>query len=112
MRQWSFVLILFCMTAPLVCAGCSPLALLFPERPVYVPPGVGVELAKDSALEGWITNEQTGVRERRRVDAQGGWLLIRPRQQWEATESKPAPAPQSVEPELDETPRKLARGGR
>lgn len=57
-------------------AGCS----LFPdvERPIYVGPGEIVELAEPEKFTGWITNAETGRRERRRVEAAAGWFVGRP----------------------------------
>jgi hypothetical protein len=75
--QWLRILLL--TTACAATSGCSPLAFLFPPRPVYVPPGAMVELAEPVTAEGWITNKQTGERERRAVEGQAGWLLVRPR---------------------------------
>ena len=93
MRHSSPTLILLATTLCAVCAGCSPLAFLFPEKPVYVPPGVMVELAKDCRLDCWVTNAKTGERERRVMDAQAGWMVVRPRCDFEPAEPR---APQAV----------------
>jgi hypothetical protein len=103
MQQSSLGLILASMIALSVCGGCSPLSFFFPEKPVYVPPGVMVELAKDCNLECWITNEKTGERELRQLDAQGGWLVIRPRCDIEPTsEEKRKPVEREETPEPSE----------
>jgi hypothetical protein len=56
-------------------AGCS---LLSPERPVYVAPGEIAELAAPERCECWVTNAETGRRERRTVRAEAGWFVGRP----------------------------------
>jgi hypothetical protein len=104
MRRLSLLLILVLTSALGVFPGCSPLAFLFPEKPVYVPPGYMVELAKDCRLECWITNEKTGEREKRMVDAQGGWHMLRPRTDFD----KPEPKPAEAQPEAEVMPQKWA----
>jgi hypothetical protein len=97
------------MTLLGLCLGCSPLAFFLPQKPVYVPPGVLVEVAKDTRVECWITNKDTGVRERRIVDIQGGWMIMRPRTDFDrgpAPEVVPQAAPQ---PEAEVLPQKFAR---
>ncbi len=111
MRHSSLVLTLASMIASAVCAGCSPLALLFPEKPVYVPPGVMVELAQDANLECWADDAKTGVREKRAVNARDGWMLIRPRQDWEPTSEekrKPVEKEENPEPSEPATAKKIA----
>ena len=79
MKALRLPLILAATIGLFVTLGCSPVAFFMPQKPVYVPPGVLVEVAKDVRVECWITNTKTGERERRSVDIQGGWLILRPR---------------------------------
>jgi hypothetical protein len=111
MRHSSLVLILASMIASAVCAGCSPLAFLFPEKPVYVPPGVMVELAEDATLDCWADNIETGKREKRTLRARDGWMIVRPRAQWEPTEEekrKPIEKEENPEPSEPATAKKIA----
>lgn len=88
MKASKLLLPLLCMTLSLAVLGCSVTEFFLPQKPVYVPPGVLVEVAKDFRAECWITNKQTGSRERRMVDVQGGWMILRPRTDFVPTEPK------------------------
>lgn len=77
MKVSKWLLILACTIVCAAASGCS----LFPPRAVYVPPGALVELAAPVTVDAWVTNKKTGERERRAVEAQAGWYIVRPRLQ-------------------------------
>lgn len=65
-------------------SGCSVLHLADappPPPPVYMPPGSIAEVAELTRVACWITNAETGKREKRVVEAQPGYWLARPRVQ-------------------------------
>lgn len=47
------------------------------ERPVDVKPGQFFEIAKPVKIEVWLRNAETNKRERRRIDAQAGYVIGR-----------------------------------
>lgn len=57
--------------------GCN--LLREPEQPVYVPAGAVAEVATLARVECWITNKDTGKRERRFIEVQPGYFIGRPR---------------------------------
>jgi hypothetical protein len=58
------------LTASLLAGGCD-----WFRRPVIVPPGTVVELAKPAKFSGLVTDEKTGKRSIRTVEAEKGWLI-------------------------------------
>jgi hypothetical protein len=53
--------------------GCS----LWPSKPVYMPVGSRVEVARTARLNCWVVNSQTGKRERRDVEFTAGYSVAR-----------------------------------
>lgn len=74
MRLKRLLTLVLMLTSLIIVPSCSWL-----QRPVYVPPGVKVELAEPTQFIGWVTDKETGVRSRRIVKAQAGWLIGRPK---------------------------------
>lgn len=61
-------------------SGCSVLGA--PDaQPVYMPAGSMAEVAQPARVTCWITNAETGKRERRIVELQPGYWVARPRVQ-------------------------------
>ena len=72
MKRFALRMILV-LVAFLLLSGCR----LFPSSPVYIAPGQTAELAQPADVKCWITNADTGKRERRNVEAQAGWIIGR-----------------------------------
>ena len=81
MSAWKLPLIVTLTTAIALTSGCDSLALFEPKKPVYVPPGAMAELAEPVNATCWITNVKTGDKERRVVNCQPGWKVVRPREE-------------------------------
>ncbi len=74
MRLLKLMIALLCAAS--LCSGC----FIAPAKEVYVAPGQGAELAEHIRAYCWITNKETGKRERRIVDTgktPGVWYLDR-----------------------------------
>lgn len=64
-----------CMIALLASSGCS----FFAAREAYLPEGTVVEVAEPGKVEVYITNAETGKREKRTAKMWPGWYVVRPR---------------------------------
>jgi hypothetical protein len=65
------------MTILISLTGCNLIS--DPEQPVYIPAGAVAEVATLSRVECWITNKDTGKKERRVIEVQPGYYVGRPR---------------------------------
>lgn len=70
MKRSSTLLILMPLVVSMLAGGCS-----WYRKPVVVPPGTVVELAKPATFYGVVTDEATGKRSVRLVQAWPGWLV-------------------------------------
>ena len=78
MKPWKLLWILLVTMSLTGLTGCSLAMRDEPEAP-YIPPGCVAEVATLTRLECWITNAETGKREKHLVEAQPGYWLGRPR---------------------------------
>lgn len=77
MKRLKLALMLISMISLTSMTGCS--LIKEHDQPVYIPAGAVAEVAALTRVECWITNKDTGNKERRFIEAQPGYYVGRPR---------------------------------
>lgn len=74
MRLKRLLTMILMLTSSLIASGCSWL-----DKEVYVPQDVVLELAEPTRINVWVLDVNTGIRSKRFVRAEAGWLVGRPK---------------------------------